>query len=103
MPKKSVPLKKAKKGDVHPSSTERTTLEEARKLYPDEWVVFSHARANAENTDFQDGLIYFHCKEQEEAYRRSAEIEGDVACFYTGRIPYRGITLRQDESGKAAA
>lgn len=70
----------------------RITRKQANKLYPTEWVVFAEPRRNRNHT-FRDGIVYFHGKDQAEAYRRSAEITGECAVYYTGSIPYRTVTF----------
>jgi hypothetical protein len=82
----------------------RITFEQAKKLYPDEWVVFSDAKIDMNVAQFIDGVVYWHGKDQQEAYQKSAEIKGPRANFYTGIIPYRKMTLSEDHaiSKKAA-
>ena len=74
----------------------RITFEEAKELYPNEWIVFSEPRINMENTTFIDGVVYFHGKDHDEALERSAEIEGDAAVDFTGTRHYERIIRRQD-------
>jgi hypothetical protein len=84
------------------ASQARITRKEAESLYPDEWVVFSDARDKKDGT-FKDGVVVFHGKDQAEAYKKSALVEGYRAVYYTGNIPYRKVTFKLNESRKAAA
>jgi hypothetical protein len=87
-----------------PVRRKRLTLQDARRLYPNEWVVFVDPKIDEETTSFVDGVVLFHCKDQEEAYRRSASLKGARAKFFTGSIPYRGVVLQtSDEIDKKAA
>jgi hypothetical protein len=74
----------------------RITLEEAEKLYPNEWVVFCDVKIDETVTAFIDGVVYWHGTDQQEAYRKSAEIKGPAADFFMGSIPYKRVTLMVD-------
>lgn len=66
----------------------RITFEEAKALYPEEWVVFTEQRMEMTNTTFIDGVVYFHGKDHEEALEKMAEIEGDAGIDFTGQRSY---------------
>ena len=74
----------------------RITFEEAKRLYPDEWIVFSDIRINEARTDFIDGVAYFHGKDHDEALDKSAEIDGDAAVDFTGTRRYERIIRHED-------
>jgi len=86
-----------------PKGTKRMTLEQARKSYPDEWVVFSDPKIDPTNTAFIDGVVYFHHREPEKAYEKAKELKTGGGIFFTGTHRYRKVTLRVDEISKAAA
>lgn len=84
----------------------RVTIDEATKLYPDEWVVFIEPRIDTSNTEFIDGVVYHHCKDRDAALDVSGEIDGDAAVYFTGKPRYRTVTLStdaEDKSGSKAA
>lgn len=78
----------------------RITFEEAKMLYPDEWVVFTEPRIDMENTTFIDGVVYFHGRGRDEALDRSSEVEGDAAIQFTGSPKYRTVTVTTDAANK---
>ena len=87
-----------------PRAKRRNTLKDAEQLYPNEWVIFVDPRFDKKTSTFIDGVIHWHGKNQAEGYRQSAAIEGDRAKFFTGSIPYRTVTLEdQDAVGKKVA
>ena len=45
-------------------NTSITTFEDAKKLYPDEWVLFGNPELN--NTSVVNGVILFHSKDKKE-------------------------------------
>ncbi|MBI4863711.1 MAG: hypothetical protein HY815_26140 [Candidatus Riflebacteria bacterium] len=81
----------------------RITFEEAKLLYPDEWVVFSEPRMNLEITTFIDGVVYFHGKDHDEALEKSAEIDGDAAVDFTGTRHYERIIRHEDAQDSSTA
>jgi hypothetical protein len=81
-------------------NAQRITFEEAKKLFPNEWVVFSDARIDLKAGAFIDGLVYWHGLDQQEAYRKAGEVKGDTANFYTGSIPYKRVTLTEDHENR---
>lgn len=71
----------------------RITIEEATKLYPDEWVVFSEPRENQEDTTFIDGVVFFHDRDLDLVLSKAEEITGPVELVYTGEPKYRNVTF----------
>ena len=86
-----------------PKQKDRITLEQARKLYPDEWVLFSDASIDPANTAFTDGLVYFHDRDPQKVHEKARELKTGGAIFFTGTHRYRRVTLKVDEIRKAAA
>lgn len=80
----------------------RITFEEAKKLYPDEWVVFTEQRIDMTNTTYIDGVVYFHGKDHEEALEKMAEIEGDAGIDFTGERSYEKTLQREDAKDPSA-
>ena len=78
------------------------TLKEAEKLFPNEWVVFSDITENEDGT-FKDGLVFFHGKNQAEAYKKSSKVKGNLATYYAGIIPYDKHGIFTNDRRKAAA
>jgi len=83
--------------------SKRITFEEAAALYPDEWIVFTDPRIDAENTEFVDGVVFFHGRDRDEALDRCAEVEGDTALEFTGKPRYRKVSLSTDAQGDASS
>jgi len=82
----------------------RITFEQARTLYPDEWVVFCDARIDVEEAQFIDGVVYHHGADRSVAFQKISEVKGPGAIDFTGSLRYRKVTLRvDDEIRKAAA
>jgi hypothetical protein len=77
----------------------RVTFDEAKALYPDEWVVFIEPRID-ENQDLIDGVVYFHGKDHDEALDRSAEIEGDASIDFTGTRHYEKIMWHAEKDAQ---
>lgn len=84
------------------SKGKRISFEEAKRLYPDEWIVFSDIRINEARTDFIDGVVYFHGKDHDEALDKSAEIDGDAVVDFTGTRHYERIIRHEDAQDKPA-
>lgn len=61
---------------THTTHERRITFEEAKQLYPDQWVVLSDAKIAAESTSFIEGVVVWHGADQQEAYQQSASING---------------------------
>ena len=80
----------------------RITFEEAKALYPDEWVVFTEQRLDMTNTTFIDGVVYFHGKDHEEALEKMAQIEGDAGIDFTGERSYEKTLRREDAKDQSA-
>lgn len=85
-------MPKAKKA----AKAKRITFEQAKRLYKDEWVVFSDANIDLKKGQFVDGVVYWHGPDQQECYRKAAEVKGPGGSFYTGRIPYRQVVLTEE-------
>ena len=81
----------------------RLTREEAMTLYPDEWVVCCDPRYDEKTGAYLDGVVCFHGKDREEAYRMSAEVVGDRVVFHLGKIPYRRISSHTDDLSRKKA
>lgn len=78
----------------------RLTFEEAKTLYPDEWVVFIEPQIDMANTTFIDGVVYFHGKDRDLALDKCGEVDGLTAVEFTGTPRYRRVTLSTDAEGK---
>jgi hypothetical protein len=74
----------------------RMTLEDAGRLYPDEWIVFVDPRIDPATTEFMDGVIHFHSKDPDLAFKKCGEVAGDTAIEFTGELKYRKVTLSTD-------
>jgi hypothetical protein len=81
----------------------RVTIEEATKLYPDEWIVFIKPRIDTTNTELIDGVVYHHGKDRDVALDTSREIDGDAAVYFTGKPRYRTVTLSTDAECKSGS
>ena len=81
----------------------RITFEEAKVLFPDEWVVFSDPRIDLETTSFVDGIVFFHGKSRDQALDRSVDVEGDASVVFTGSPRYRTVTLSLDAPPKTSS
>lgn len=79
----------------------RITLEEAKALYPDEWIVFIAPRIDARVTEFLDGIVYFHSKDADLAFQKCAQVQGETALEFTGELHYRKVTLSTDAENKS--
>ena len=80
----------------------RFTFEEAKAIYPDEWVVFTEQRIDMSNTTFIDGVVYFHGQDHEEALEKMAEIKGDAGIDFTGERSYEKTLRRKDAKDQSA-
>lgn len=74
------------------AKSNRLTLDEAKRLYPDEWVVLGDPRID-ENDDIIDGILVFHSPDGDLASQKSGAYDGDSALWYTGTPRYRHVTL----------
>lgn len=83
------------------SGETRITLEEARRLYPDEWIVFVEPRIDPAVTEFIDGVVYFHGKDADEAFEKCSQVNGETALEFTGELNYRKVTLSTDAEGES--
>lgn len=82
----------------------RITLEEASRLYPDEWIIFAEPKIDSSTTEFVDGVVFFHGKDQDEAFEKAEEISGSMAIRFTGEPRYRNVTFESlDAVHKSAA
>jgi hypothetical protein len=91
-----MPKKRVRNGSL------RISRAEAEKLYPNEWIVFSDPSESEDGT-FKDGVVFFHGKDQAEAYKMSSKVKGDRATYYTGEIPFDKHGLNLNDRKKAAA
>lgn len=84
----------------------RVSLDDVRRLHPDEWVVFAEPRFDTGNTLFIDGILFFHSKDRESALLKSAEIDGDAMIDFTGTRHYERLEpstdAKSDTTDKAA-
>lgn len=55
------------------------------------------------NTEFIDGVVYYHGKDRDTALDRSGEVEGAAAVLFTGTPRYRKVTLSTDAEAKSGA
>ena len=78
----------------------RITFEEAKALYPDEWVVFIEPRIDMTNTSFVDGVVFHHGRDRDVALDKCGEVDGDTALEFTGAPRYRRVTLSTDAEVK---
>lgn len=76
-----------------PDDKKRVTFQEAKALYPDEWIVFSEPRERVEDTSFIDGVVHFHSRDQELVFQKAEEVVGAVEILYTGEPKYRNVTF----------
>jgi hypothetical protein len=79
----------------------RITLDDAVRLYPDEWIVFVEPRIDAATTEFIDGVVYFHSNDPDLAFEKCGEVAGLTAIEFTGELKYRKVTLSTDAAGKS--
>lgn len=79
----------------------RITFEQAKALYPDEWVVFIDPQIDMTNTTFIDGVVYHHGKDRDLAIDKCGEVDGETALEFTGNPRYRRVTLSTDAEGKS--
>ncbi len=79
-------------------SKSRLTYRQARKLFPDEWVVFTDTKIDLKAGAFVDGTVYWHGQDPRESFAKASELPGPSARFFTGTLPYRRVTLQQDNA-----
>lgn len=70
----------------------RITLAEAKRLYPDEWLVFGDPRID-ENDDVIDGILVCHTPDGDLAVKELGAYDGNAALQYFGPVRYKGVTL----------
>ena len=69
----------------------RITVEEATRLHPGEWLIFSDPSLDGERVI--DGVLFFHSKDQDLAFEKAEEIAGRIAIRYAGEPRHRNVTF----------
>ena len=67
-------------------------LEEIKKTYKDEWVIFRVLSTDALDQPI-DGEVIAHSKERDEIYNIQRSIKGDIGLIYAGEIPKEGYAV----------
>ena len=66
-------------------TTERLTLKEMEKKYPDEWLLIVDCE-HSENTELLSGRVVMHSKSREDVHDALMHYTGGIATHYTGKI-----------------
>ena len=85
-------LYKLEKGDVGMSTkSEILSMEELTQKFKDKWVI---VEVIEDEFDIPTKVrIIADSKDRDEIYKKQKHVEGDIAIFYTGKIPEKGYAV----------
>ena len=67
-------------------TTERLTLEEMERKYPDEWLFIVDCEYS-ENTELLSGVVAVHSPSRADVYDASSRYKGSAAIHCTSKLP----------------
>lgn len=71
---------------------EATTITALEKRYPEEWLLIEVIQTDALGNP-KRGRLITHSKSKEKIIEESKGKTGDIALFYTGKIPKKGYAF----------